>query len=148
MPTPFWTRLFHVLSAASPAENVAADACLRFVYLSCARLSRCASSRLLPFECATSSGVGNSNRPITMVSPESLDAEATFEAVFQARRERRVFWREYINPFFLQLKRRWLPLSTTGDDIKQSKLRSFASVVSCVITRSRFVNISGIYCTQ
>ena len=41
----------------------------RSVHLSCARLSRYASSLLLSWECSTSSGVGNFSRPMTTDNP-------------------------------------------------------------------------------
>ena len=68
-------------------------ACLRFVHLSCARLSRYASSHLLSWECSTCNGVENSSRPITMDHTESPDAKTTLEAIFQSRSERRVLVR-------------------------------------------------------
>ena len=70
--------------------------------------------------------------------PESLDAEATLEAVFQARRERRVLVRM---PKYVRSRVDEALVSTiddalsTGDDISWSKILSFASVVFGVSSR-------------
>ena len=73
-----------------------------------------------------------------MAIPESPDAETTVEAVFQARRERRVL---VLIPKSVRSTVAEAVVSTiddalsTGDDISWSKLLSFASVVLGVSSR-------------
>ena len=95
-------------------------------------------ARLLSWECSTCIGVGNSSRPITMVNPESLDADMTVEAVIHARRKRRVLVRipkSARSTVAEALASTIDDALSTDDDSSWSKLLSFASVVLCVSSR-------------
>ena len=121
-----------VCNIASRKWGCRCATCLWFVHLSCTRLSRYASSRLLSLECSTCTGVVNSSRPIAMVNLESMDAEIALEAVFLARLERCVLVPIPKSVRFAVAEALDSTIDdtlSTGNDISWSRLLSFTSVV-------------------
>ena len=97
----------------------------------CSAIMLCIA-RLLSWECYTCTGVGNSIRTITMANPESLDAETTLDAVFQARCKRRVMVhipKSDRSTVAEALDSTIDDALSIGDDISWSKLLSYVSVV-------------------
>ena len=123
----------------SPAENGAADAPPVFGSFTSAELGFHATHRpvFLPWECSTCTGVGNSSRPMTMVNPESLNAETTDEAVIQARHERRVLVRmsKLVRSTVSETLASTIDDAlSTGDDISWSRSRLLCLVRHQAIT--------------